>query len=84
MKKLVCTSGVDLLMDYLEGMLSADLRSALEAHVAGCPQCIAFIASYRQTPRILREATATALPADLQVSLLAFLRARRGASAAED
>lgn len=84
MKEIVCTSGVDLLMDYLEGMLSADLRSALEAHVAGCPRCIAFIASYRQTPRILREATGVALPADLQVSLRAFLRAQRGVSSAED
>ena len=84
MKKLVCTSGVDLLMDYLEGMLSADLRSALDAHVAGCPRCVAFIASYRETPRILREATATALPADLQASLRAFLRAQRGVPPAED
>ena len=84
MKEIVCASGVELLMDYLEGVLSADLRSALDAHVAGCPRCIAFIAAYRETPRILREATATALPVDLQVSLRAFLRARRGAPPAGD
>ena len=84
MKEIVCSSGVDLLMDYLEGMLPADLRSALDAHVAGCPRCVAFIASYRETPRILREATGIALPADLQASLRAFLRAQRGVSAAED
>jgi len=79
MKEITCTSGVELLMDYLEGVLSADLHSAIEAHVAGCPRCVAFIASYRETPRILREATATTLPADLEMSLLAFLRAQRGA-----
>lgn len=84
MKEIVCTSGVDLLMEYLEGALPADLRSALEAHVAGCPRCVAFIASYRQTPRILREATDVALPAGLQASLRAFLRGRRGVSSAED
>lgn len=84
MNEITCASGVELLMDYLEGVLSAELRSALDAHVAGCPRCVAFIASYRETPRILREATATALPADLQVSLRAFLRAQRGVSPAED
>ena len=84
MKEISCTSGVELLMDYLEGVLSADLRSALDAHVAGCPRCVAFIASYRETPRILREATATRLPAELQVSLRAFLRAQRGVKPAAD
>ena len=78
MKEIVCASGVELLMDYLEGVLSADLRSAVDAHVAGCPRCVAFLASYRETPRLLREATATRLPADLQASLRAFLRAQRG------
>ena len=84
MKEIACASGVELLMDYLEGMLSAEVRSALDAHVAGCPRCVAFIASYRETPRILREATATALPVDLQASLRAFLRAQRRAPPAED
>jgi hypothetical protein len=52
--------------------------------VAGCPRCVAFIVSYRDTPRILREATATALPTDLQASLHAFLRAQRRVPPAED
>ena len=76
MKEIACVSGVELLMDYLEGVLSADLHAALEAHVAGCERCAAFVASYCDTPRILREATAVALPADIEASLTAFLRAR--------
>lgn len=75
--RVVCASGVELLMDYLEGTVAEDLRADLEAHVAACPRCTAFVASYRETPRILREATVAALPADLGESLLAFLRARR-------
>jgi anti-sigma factor RsiW len=74
---LVCASGVELLAEYLEGELSAPLRAEVEAHVAACPRCTAFVASYRATPRILREATLVALPADLEESLLKFLRARR-------
>jgi len=69
-------SGVDLLMDYLEGVLPADVRTAIEEHVAGCPRCMAFVASYRETPRILRDATAATLPADLDASLKAFLRSK--------
>ena len=82
MKTLACVSGVELLMDYLEGVLSADVHAAIEAHVAGCPRCVAFIESYRATPRIMREATAAAaaMPVDLSVSLRTFLRVQRGAS----
>lgn len=74
MNGIVCRSGVELLMEYLEGALAADIRTAIEAHVAGCPRCDAFIASYRETPRIVREATRIETPADLETSLLAALR----------
>jgi anti-sigma factor RsiW len=77
MREIVCVSGVELLMDYLEDVLPPDVRAAVETHVAGCPRCVAFIDSYRATPRILREATAMEMPADLQQSLLASLRAQR-------
>jgi anti-sigma factor RsiW len=54
MTPIVCASGVELLMDYLEGLLPADVRAAVEEHVAGCPRCVAFLESYRETPRIWR------------------------------
>jgi anti-sigma factor RsiW len=76
MKEIACVSGVELLMDYLEGVLPADLHAALDGHVAGCPRCAAFVMSYRDAPRMLRDATAATLPADLEASLKAFLRAR--------
>ena len=77
MSDVTCRTGVELLMDYLEGVVDDDMRAMLESHVAGCPKCIAFIAAYQATPRIMRDATAAAMPPDLQQSLLAFLRARR-------
>jgi anti-sigma factor RsiW len=77
MTPLVCRDGVEMLMDYLEGTLPPADREAIEAHVRGCPRCVAFVESYRQTPRILRAATAAALPEDLKQSLRAFLAARR-------
>jgi anti-sigma factor RsiW len=76
MNAIACVSGVELLMDYLEGVLSAEVRTALDDHVAGCPRCAAFVASYCDTPRILREATAATLPPHVEALLKAFLRAR--------
>lgn len=81
MKEIVCMSGVELLMEYMEGALAPDVRAAIEAHVSGCPRCEAFIASYRETPRIMRDATRMEMPAGLEVSLLAALRASRGRDA---
>ena len=78
MTNVSCQTGVELLMDYLEGMVPDDIRAMLESHVAGCPKCTAFLASYLATPRILRDATAAAMPPEVQQSLLAFLRAQRG------
>jgi anti-sigma factor RsiW len=80
MKDMVCRSGVELLMEYLEGELAPDVRAAIEEHVNGCPRCVAFIESYRETPRILREATAAEMPADLEASLLDALRTQRRAA----
>jgi anti-sigma factor RsiW len=79
MKEIACVSGVELLMDYLERMLPAEVHEALDEHVAGCARCAAFVASYVETPRILREATVATLPADLEASLKAFLRTRTSA-----
>ena len=76
MSHIVCASGVDQLMDFLEGVLPAEVNAALEQHVAGCPRCAAFVESYLVMPRLLRDATEASLPADVEASLKAFLRAR--------
>ena len=76
---MACASGVELLMDFIEGVLPSEVSAALEAHVAGCARCAAFVASYQATPRILRDATTVTLPADIEASLKAFLRARTDA-----
>jgi len=77
MNEVVCQAGVGLLMDYTDRVLPGDVRATLETHVAGCPKCAAFVASYLATPRIVREATAPAMPETLQSALLARLRQER-------
>lgn len=78
MIEAACRSGVDQLMEYLEGLLPATAVSAIDAHVSGCERCQAFIASYRATPRIVRDATEMTLPTAAPAALLAWLRERRG------
>ena len=77
MSDLVCRNGVELLMEYLEGELPPDVRASIDEHVAGCEKCIAFVKSYQDTPRVVRDATNITPPAELGDSLMTFLRHRR-------
>jgi anti-sigma factor RsiW len=72
-----CQSGVELLMEYLEGLVAPDVRAAIEQHVSGCPRCQAFVESYRRTPAIFRNATTIELPEDLARSLQEALQRER-------
>ena len=72
-----CASGVEALIDYLEGQLPASTVAELERHVLGCQRCQAFIESYRATPQLMRELTDAELPAGLPSKLLAWLSQNR-------
>lgn len=63
---MTCRDGVRVLMDYSEGVLPAARRKVVESHVEICTRCQGFVRSYRETPRIVREATATCMPARLE------------------
>ena len=78
MKPVVCMSGVELLMEYMEDALAPDVRAAIEMHVAGCQRCVAFMASYQDSLRIMRDATGTEMPSDLEASLLGAVRRAQG------
>ena len=84
MHEMTCRQGVDLLIDYLEGTLPAEQRTLVDAHVAGCPRCVAFIHSYGDTPRLLRDATAHSIPSVVRQSLLEILRTERRRARGEE
>ena len=68
-RKMTCREGVNALMDYVEGVLSAARRQAVATHVAGCIRCRRFARSYAETPRIVRKATACAVPTRVVAAL---------------
>jgi len=74
-KSMNCRDGVRVLMDYTEGLLPAARRRIVEAHVGICSRCRGFVRSYRETPRILREATAARLPDRLEGRLRRMIAA---------
>jgi anti-sigma factor RsiW len=67
-----CARGVDLLMDYLEGVLPASLSTSIDAHLAICPRCVAFARSYQAGPRIVRDVTRVEVPRGLEERLRAL------------
>ena len=44
---LVCREAVELVTDYLEGVLSPAQRRRFEAHLARCPDCPEYLAQIR-------------------------------------
>jgi anti-sigma factor RsiW len=70
-----CKDSIDLLVEYLDGNLSEEMRSKLESHFAGCTPCEDFLRTYRATPNICRHALRKKMPEEVANKLVAFLRA---------
>jgi anti-sigma factor RsiW len=68
---------IEVLMDYLEGELPPAERELLDLHLAACPECVDYLASYEQTVRLGKvcckseEEEAEALPEELVQAILA-------------
>jgi anti-sigma factor RsiW len=77
-----CKEVIELLADYLEMTVNSQTRERLEAHLAGCGPCQAYLATYRRT----RDAAAAAeqetlpprMPPEMKAHLRAFLLAQLG------
>ncbi len=74
---LRCRDVFALLGDLLDGTLESAVTRALEAHLLGCEDCTAFLATYRGTVRATRSIRERELPAQLRERLLAVLAERR-------
>jgi len=67
---------LDFLSDYLENMLSPEAVADLEAHLARCPACVAYLNTYRRTRELAGEAIHVAMPEDMKAILRRFVAAR--------
>jgi anti-sigma factor RsiW len=49
---LACRELVELVTEYLDGSLSRRDRARFDAHIAGCPNCTAYLEQFRETIRL--------------------------------
>jgi anti-sigma factor RsiW len=51
-KRLTCREFVEFLADYLSRQLQPAQTENFDAHLARCPQCAAYLQTYRETLRL--------------------------------
>lgn len=57
-KALSCREFVELICDYLLGSLGAERTALMNAHLAVCPSCVAYLKTYEASIRMGRMALA--------------------------
>lgn len=77
-----CRELAEFLSDYVDGELPADVRARFDEHLGECETCRVYLATFRQTLQLAREAhgaddapTATEMPEALVRAILAASRA---------
>jgi predicted anti-sigma-YlaC factor YlaD len=78
---LACIEVVELISDYLDGVLDDHTRRRVEEHLALCPSCRIYVQQVRDTVRALGRLPEDQLPEHAVTELeAAFAAFRRGAS----
>ena len=72
-RDLVCREVVELLNGYLDGALPADVRAAVETHLAGCDGCTMVLDEFRQAIAMTGQLTEEQVaPGQREILLAAF------------
>lgn len=78
---ITCREFVEFLDDYLDGRLEGERLAEFNNHLAGCPPCVIYMQTYRETTRLARAALVRSeepLPESVPSGLVeAILAARR-------
>ncbi len=72
-RSLTCRDAIGLLADYLEGVLTQAQLAELEAHLAECEPCQAYLNTYRRTKTLTAQAERAEMPAEMRRRLSEFL-----------
>ena len=75
---LICQEIVEVITDYLEDAMDAELRTSFEAHLDGCPHCTHYVEQIEATIRIAGTIAAADLAPEFRAGLLEAFRDFRG------
>ena len=70
---LTCRETIGLLADYLEAALTQEQLAELEAHLADCEPCQAYLNTYRRTKTLTAQTERVEMPAEMRRRLSEFL-----------
>jgi anti-sigma factor RsiW len=73
-RDLVCREVVELINGFLDDALPADVRAAVESHLAGCDGCTLVLEEFRQTIAMTGMLTEEQVTPDQRDVLLAAFR----------
>ena len=73
-RDLVCQQAVELVTDYLDGVLPRSQRRRFEAHLAGCPDCPEYLAQMRAIIVLAGSITADDLTPRMRSDLTSLYR----------
>jgi anti-sigma factor RsiW len=73
MGDLSCERFVDLMGDYVEGVLPPEERQTMDQHLLSCGRCSELLADYKRIPAVVRRATDIAMPVAAQARLRRLL-----------
>jgi anti-sigma factor RsiW len=74
--ELTCRELVELVTEYLEGLLSAAQRARLDAHLDECDACRLYLSQYRQTIALVGRLREQDISDEALAALRAAFRAR--------
>ena len=73
---MTCQRVTGMIRDYLAGELAPEIAAALEEHLHDCPDCTAFISTYKRTSQALQSVRYEDIPVEMQSRVRQFLRAK--------
>jgi anti-sigma factor RsiW len=63
---ITCEQATALLLDYVAGELDPATTLVLEQHLQNCPDCVAFLRTYRESIRLTRTLCYEDIPGEVQ------------------
>ena len=70
---MTCKEAIDVLGDYLDQTLTAELAEELERHLGDCAPCRAYLNTYRKTRELTGKSGRVPMPEEMKQRLHRFL-----------